>query len=772
MKINQIRGKTNEGWYRLPPINRDRYQERSGLEGPFQTKAGKVVYYDPREGEYYDPDTDMYLTRDEYHALDESDLDSQVINKDFDNVTIRSSQADSEGSYIEVFRDGELVGTGYFDLLAGDFVVNGTSYDSKEELAAAFQTVQEGWFNDKGTYTSTGTTSYLVKDPNGKDWAIFNYDDTPGSNPLHLGKMLDQFVNKLGWERRDVVAQWQGDIDQVLSDAQDKLDSGKKWITSYENDLKQKVRTLSAAKEVMAAGNEVSPANTEARDPHDVIRNFLKQRDDRASRGPRRYLQQLAQEYQGALAGMSDRDENEIADEMRRVADRHGLDVDEFFESEPTDREYAIGMAQAKKSTGDRKPLKKSTIKKAHKIARAVARDESVEEDRKWANSRAVRGNGAPFNPGVSQLERTITLEPDEIQRVKKALWSVPGIDMKVRGDQVTFRTAKMKTLAKILNKVIDFGATDVGTVLDVPAEFGHLESVEQPITEATPGLDSIGAPRELSRKIMKTLSMDSSSTPKPVDKLPAVSALDNTMIVRQTGKGWHAIARVKGRGDYKYYVSFRQKNGSDEVEVKEADSIKTVQAIFGKGRSKYWSIKSTTGWVTNRRAKPDSDVDSVADREGVGRIDGGNVWAYANQVFLPKIKDKLNAKADEIYSQIRSIPRGKDEYGGEMRSWPARKTAREAALSYAEALEDLAEKGFTKETRAQFLRNADRYSTGGRYWDTLQNEKAFSELISAPNGRAKFAKALLDQGNYYIKQFQSLKSKFESVEKKASKSK
>jgi len=52
------------------------------------------------------------------------------------------------------------------------------------------------------------------------------------------------------------------------------------------------------------------------------------------------------------------------------------------------------------------------------------------------------------------------------------------GIDMSVRHDQVTFRTAKLKTLAKILNKYIDFGATDVGTVLDLPAEMIPFESV------------------------------------------------------------------------------------------------------------------------------------------------------------------------------------------------------------------------------------------------------------------------------------------------------
>lgn len=59
-----------EGYKVLPNIDRDRYGERDGLEGPFRTLSGKVVYYDPKEGSYYDPDTDMYMTYDEFRALD------------------------------------------------------------------------------------------------------------------------------------------------------------------------------------------------------------------------------------------------------------------------------------------------------------------------------------------------------------------------------------------------------------------------------------------------------------------------------------------------------------------------------------------------------------------------------------------------------------------------------------------------------------------------------------------------------------------------------
>ena len=44
-------------------------EAREGLEGPFQTMANKVVYYDPREGAYLDPDTDRYLSYEEWLEL-------------------------------------------------------------------------------------------------------------------------------------------------------------------------------------------------------------------------------------------------------------------------------------------------------------------------------------------------------------------------------------------------------------------------------------------------------------------------------------------------------------------------------------------------------------------------------------------------------------------------------------------------------------------------------------------------------------------------------
>lgn len=43
----------------------DGYGPRKGLEGPWRLRNGGIYYYDPREGQYYNPKTDMYVPNDE-----------------------------------------------------------------------------------------------------------------------------------------------------------------------------------------------------------------------------------------------------------------------------------------------------------------------------------------------------------------------------------------------------------------------------------------------------------------------------------------------------------------------------------------------------------------------------------------------------------------------------------------------------------------------------------------------------------------------------------
>ena len=45
-----------------------KYGPRKGLEGPFNF-SGRVLYYDNKDGQYYDPRTDFYVDADEMDAV-------------------------------------------------------------------------------------------------------------------------------------------------------------------------------------------------------------------------------------------------------------------------------------------------------------------------------------------------------------------------------------------------------------------------------------------------------------------------------------------------------------------------------------------------------------------------------------------------------------------------------------------------------------------------------------------------------------------------------
>ena len=45
--------KTKQHTY--PRLDKSKYQKRAGLEGPFMTKSGQVVYYDNKKGQVLKP---------------------------------------------------------------------------------------------------------------------------------------------------------------------------------------------------------------------------------------------------------------------------------------------------------------------------------------------------------------------------------------------------------------------------------------------------------------------------------------------------------------------------------------------------------------------------------------------------------------------------------------------------------------------------------------------------------------------------------------------
>ena len=49
-------------------VMRDKYSPRKGLEGPFNF-SGRVLYYDNKAGQYYDPTTDFYVEQAEMDMI-------------------------------------------------------------------------------------------------------------------------------------------------------------------------------------------------------------------------------------------------------------------------------------------------------------------------------------------------------------------------------------------------------------------------------------------------------------------------------------------------------------------------------------------------------------------------------------------------------------------------------------------------------------------------------------------------------------------------------
>jgi len=60
--------------YKVLGVRDAQWEPRKGLEGPFWF-VDRVLYYDPREGSYWDPTTDFYVERSEMDQLNQRMVD-------------------------------------------------------------------------------------------------------------------------------------------------------------------------------------------------------------------------------------------------------------------------------------------------------------------------------------------------------------------------------------------------------------------------------------------------------------------------------------------------------------------------------------------------------------------------------------------------------------------------------------------------------------------------------------------------------------------------
>lgn len=86
---------------------------------------------------------------------------------------------------------------------------------------------------------------------------------------------------------------------------------------------------------------------------------------------------------------------------------KNGEEISEEEVEEAVKEPYAVGMAAAMKATGDKPPLKKSTIMKAHKIAKKIKEDtEEVSEDAEQIDELSTKKLSDYRNKSLSNLEK------------------------------------------------------------------------------------------------------------------------------------------------------------------------------------------------------------------------------------------------------------------------------------------------------------------------------------------------------------------------------
>lgn len=217
--FNRIKVAATEGYKVLPPMDKERYGEIPGLEGPFTTLSGKVVYYDPKEGAYYDRDTDMYLSNDEYTALN-SDYSGMQDERD---IKVREA-------------DMPLARPNYMDT------------KNNPEILSAFEKQRQNWLKTGPWPVDVERLNDLVNFGNKIPNPLKGIDTRPVKSTLTKGSM-NYFKDKpgIGQERVDALNAF--------------IALNKENVKEADLDEKAKWRSSSAAKKITDPDKDLGMAD-------------------------------------------------------------------------------------------------------------------------------------------------------------------------------------------------------------------------------------------------------------------------------------------------------------------------------------------------------------------------------------------------------------------------------------------------------------------------------------------------------------------------------
>jgi hypothetical protein len=261
------------------------------------------------------------------------------------------------------------------------------------------------------------------------------------------------------------------------------------------------------------------------------------------------------------------------------------------------------------------------------------------------------------------------------------------------------------------------------------------------------------GIPREFAENLLKRFNINNDAEIESIEGKPKSSDVESGDLIINTQQGDDVVAVLKQKVetvDLKVETVYHRITYQDgEFDVEELSKLSdAAKGMTSRSGAEFLRISSKEIRLSNRAergAKPTGD-ELEKQKNQADPLAGGaeGIYSYMNDTFMPKMRDKMTGMVDEIYANLRKLGNSKagDFSGG--------KNEQQQAIDAATAIEEIAKKGFSEETMAEFLRTFGQYHSG--FASIPRNERELEKLLqNEPNARAKWAKIVLASAKNHL---------------------
>lgn len=264
-------------------------------------------------------------------------------------------------------------------------------------------------------------------------------------------------------------------------------------------------------------------------------------------------------------------------------------------------------------------------------------------------------------------------------------------------------------------------------------------------VSESLSNFTDKGIPENFIEQLIKKVTMNHDAKIEEIDKMPKLSDMEvGKMIISVDGSG-NAIAVTRRYShESKAYLYNRYELIDGKLDRKPL--WKGIVARKGMAKGKLFIVDYAVG-AEGRDSTGGKDVDTV-QREKSDDILAGSaygIYGYMNKVFLPRMKPELSRLMDDVFSNMRKFSGSKTRTGDKVNVHGyGFKSQRVDAVRAANAIEAIAEEGFSKETMHDFLEVMGRGPAYGFGSIPRNNERLADILKNDPLARQKWAKVIL----------------------------